>query len=469
MAITTIKKSSLKLDETDRVFKVIKPQGGFILTDARYPAYVGGWGTGKTTAGIGRAMRLSEMYPGNLGLIGRKEYTDLKDSTVKDFESYTGFTVNSGREVVLPNGSIIMFRHLEELNNIQNINLGWFWIEQAEEFDTDESFFKLFGRLRRKGYPGSGFITANACGHNWIYKLWKAGGLVQAVKKLMDEDPALFGEIKDPGEVVKLFEATTFDNAHNLSKQFMASLQIIKEKKPKLYNRFVLNSWEDSDTVDIIIQPAWIDAAIKRQLNTVPPIRRVVSIDVARYGDDKTVFYAIENGEVIGREEWEKKSTMETVGLAIRFAKKCGGIESFAVDEIGVGGGVADRLQELDKDVVFVNAAAKSSKPEEYYNLRAEIYSQGADKFQDGKVKLRAENTDLTEQLSWARYKTIKSNGIYQVEAKEDIKKRYGRSPDDADCFLNGLWALDKIDPSKSIKRDKYAMNRRVSEAPLVI
>jgi len=436
-----------EINENDRVFRLTQKQAGFIMSESRYPAYVAAWGTGKTTAGIGRAMRMSEQYANNLGVVFRKEYTDLKDSTVKDFESYTGLKVDSGREVKLPNGSIIMFRHLEEMNNIQNINLGWFWIEQAEELDTDEQFYLLFGRLRRQGVLRSGFITANTNGHNWIYKNWK-------LKQL------------DGGE---LFEAASFENAHLLPEDTIKSWKVLETVKPSLYRRFVLNSWDDADTVDLIIQPEWVYKAAKRDLNTAPPFRKVVSIDVARYGDDKTVFYAIENGEIIGREEHERKSTMETVGLAIHFAKKCGGIESFAVDEIGVGAGVADRLKELEKDVVFVNAASKSAF-EEYYNLRAEIYSQGAEMFEQGKVKIQPEDTNLIEQLSWAKYKTIKSNGVYQVEAKEDIKKRYGRSPDNADCFLNGLWALSRIHPERVIKRDKYAtsMNRR-SGAPVII
>jgi phage terminase large subunit len=415
----------------DRVFNLIKAQSDFILSKARHPAYVSAWATGKTTAGIGKAMELSAAFPGNLGVIFRKEYTDLKDSTVKDFEEYTGLKVDSGRDVKLSNGSIVMFRHLEEMNNIQNINLGWFWIEQAEELVTDDQFFKLWGRLRRRGCDQKGFITANTNGHNWIYKLWKLKNL-------------------SGGE---LFEAKTLDNAGNLSPEFLNSLEILKDKKPNLYNRFVMNSWDEADSVDIIIKPEAISKAMGRDLNIDPPIRKVVSIDVSRYGDDKTVFYAIENNAEIDKEIHEKKSTMETVGLAVLFAKKHG-IESFAVDEIGVGGGVADRLLELEKDVIFVNASERQGVRNDCFNRRAEIYLNGAELFESGRVSILKTDIELAEQLSWAKYKTIKSNGVFQVEPKEDIKKRFGRSPDEADAFLNGLWALPQVNPVK--QEDKY-------------
>lgn len=430
----------------DRVFEMIPSQEGFLLTPARYPAYVGGWGTGKSLAGISKAMSLSEEFPGNLGIIFRKEFTDLRDSTIKDFEKYTGLKVGSSREVELANKSQIMFRHIEELNNIQNINLGWFWIEQAEELDTDEQFYTLFGRLRRAGVRHCGYLTANTNGHNWIYKNWKLQSL----------------------EGAALFEAKTSENAKNLPPEFLKSLEVLKSKKPRLYNRFVMNSWDEADTVDIIILPQWIQAATQRDIHIPFPPRRVVSIDVSRYGDDKTIFYALESGKVLGRQEHEKKSTMEIVGLAQIFAKNHRDIQAFAVDEIGVGAGVADRLHELGKKVIFVNSSKKSSQSDRYYNLRAEIYCNGADMLEAGRAEVQPDDVDLIEQLSWAKYKTIKSNGVYQVESKDDIKERYGRSPDNADCYLNGLWALqDNLTIVK--EQDKYMRHvSRPTNSPAV-
>lgn len=434
-----------QIRENDLVIRPIPAQAGFLMSRARYPAFVGAWGTGKSMTGIGKAVALSEGHPENLGMVFRKEFTDLKDSTIKDFEKYTGMAVGSSRDVKFPNGSMIMFRHLEELNNIQNVNLGWFWIEQAEEIDTDEPFFTLFGRLRRKGVPHQGFITANTKGHNWIYRLWKSGDL-------------------DGGE---LFEAKTADNAHNLPPEFIESLEILKTKKPKIYARFVESSWDDADTVDQIILPEWVRKCAPKEWEPRPPHRRAVSIDVGRFGDDRTAFYALEGGagdevNVLGKEVHQKRNTMEVVGLALRFAKRHKDISSFAVDEIGVGGGVVDRLKELGKQVIPVNSSKRSARPDDFYNVRAEFYSRGADLMEAGKVSLMGDDDDLKEELTWARYKVVKSNGAYQVESKDDIKKRYGRSPDLADSFLMGLWALPMAE--MTTKEDRYlrAQKRRL-------
>lgn len=454
------KRDAVIIETDDTVVKLLPYQDDFIFSPAPYPAAVTAWGTGKTMAGIVKAMDLSQQNPGNLGIVFRKQFVDLRDSTIRDFEDYTGISVDSKRNVDLGNGSSIMFRHLEEMNNIQNVNLGWFWIEQAEELDSDEQYFKLFGRLRRKGMPPCGFLTANTKGHNWIWRLWKRGDFAKTIKSLMERSPALFEHLqgKKLETLAPLFEANTFVNKKNLSAGFLAGLEIMRQEKPHLYNRFVENSWDESDIVDVIISTEAIERAVGRSLNEVPPFRRVVSIDVARFGDDKTIFKAIENYEEVATESHEKKSTMEVVGLAQIFAKRAFGkdkeCKSFAVDEIGVGGGVADRLNELEFDVIFVNAAERENVRRDCYNRRAEIYLNGAELFEANRVSLLKSDLQLIEQLSWAKYKTVKSNGIYQVEAKDDIKKRYGRSPDDADAFLNGLWALPQV---KQIKRqDKY-------------
>jgi hypothetical protein len=413
--------ASAKPTANDKVFHLLPAQDGFIFSDARFPAYIGAWGTGKSFALIQRAMLLSEESPKNLGVIFRKEFTDLRDSTCKDFERYTGIKISSERSVMLPNKSEIMFRHLEEMHGVvQNLNLGWFGIEQSDELPSEEIFNVLRGRLRRDVKRRSGFVIGNTNGHDWQYKLWKAGN----------------GEDKD----YQLFEATSFDAEKYLPSDTIADWKKLETSSPKIYRRFVLNSWDESDTSDVVIDPEWIRKCTRIGLNITHPIRRLVSCDVARYGDDKTVAYALENGRVIGSQEWEKKSTMETVGRLMMMAKKNGNIESFAVDEIGVGGGVVDRLQELGAHVIPVNSSEKAEGAG-FYNRRAEIYSFGANLFENRLVALPPDARQLIEELSWSKYKQIRSNGVYQVEAKDDIKKRYGRSPDHADALLMGLWA----------------------------
>ena len=78
-------------------FKIEPYQDDFIFSNAKYPALISGWGTGKTLCLILRGMLYSEEIADNLGVIFRKEAKDLEDSTILDFEKYTGRKVSSDR------------------------------------------------------------------------------------------------------------------------------------------------------------------------------------------------------------------------------------------------------------------------------------------------------------------------------------------------------------------------------------
>lgn len=196
-------------------------QAEFVASRAKFPAIVSAWGTGKDLSALARVMALAQESPDNLILILRREFKDLQDSTINDFESYTGIKVNSNGDASVPTGmrpSKIMFRHIEQLNNLQNINLGAFWINQAEELDGPEAFYLLMGRLRRKVHRRTGFVTANANGHNWVYDVWLKN--------------------KNANADYPCWEATTYDNADVLPADYVASLKNLPEN---MYRRFVLN------------------------------------------------------------------------------------------------------------------------------------------------------------------------------------------------------------------------------------
>ena len=170
---TALEQSGVEVVERDWNVKLRPYQYEFMQSEARYPSMVCGWGTGKSMCLILKCLKAAKDHPNNLVLIVRYSFTDLRDSTMRDFERYTGITIPSNKDVTLANGSTIMFRHGSELATLQNINLGSFGIEQAEEFDSANEFNMLRGRLRREGVPHFGAVIANAQGHNWIWNLWE--------------------------------------------------------------------------------------------------------------------------------------------------------------------------------------------------------------------------------------------------------------------------------------------------------
>lgn len=204
-------------------FKLTDKQTMFVGAYEQFPAYIGAIGTGKSTALIIKALFHSQESPNNLGVIVRKNFTDLRDSTIKDFEQYTGFKVSEQKkECVLPNGSVILFRHGDELPVLKNLNLGFFGMEQYEEFPDDTAWQYLKMRLRRDVKFRTGFVVGNTNGHNWGYNIWKRQTLANHL----------------------LVEAATQEHAHILPPDYIENLKTLPEK---LYRRFVLNSWEEAE------------------------------------------------------------------------------------------------------------------------------------------------------------------------------------------------------------------------------
>lgn len=120
------------------------------------------------------------------------------------------------------------------------------------------------------------------------------------------------------------------------------------------------------------------------------------------------------------------------------------------IDSIGVGFGIigsvrshpaiAEQPPMLRPSIIGFNAS-QSANDKQYGNARAKLWWGTRMLFQAGKIDTsQADNQmELEAQLLQPRYHIDK--GKIYIEAKEDIKKRIGRSPDNADAFLYALHA----------------------------
>jgi len=231
--------AALQSQPTSKSFDLEPFQIRFVFTDATYPAFVAGWGTGKSLCLILRTIIRCERYPRNLALIGREKFVELRDSTMKDFYEYTGIPINANGDAKLSNGSIIMFRHADQFTKLQNINLGVAALEQAEEFKDDGPWLMLHGRMRRKDVGGpSLFLIANTAGNNWIKKLWK-DRTVSTIKRWSDTAAVYEGPFG-----YELIEAGPYDCMHYLEPGFKKVLEDTKHISIERYNQYVLNSWD---------------------------------------------------------------------------------------------------------------------------------------------------------------------------------------------------------------------------------
>ena len=227
----------------------------------------------------------------------------------------------------------------------------------------------------------------------------------------------------------KLFHTSCLDSKR-VSKAW------IKDKKEQwgennpVYQARVLGEFPETSE-DTLIPLNLIEAAIDRVIENYNPSPRELGIDVARFGSDKTVFIERNGSKVVSILKTDKEDTMRTSGRANRIIKDRD-IEKAKVDSIGVGAGVCDKLREDFGDkIVDVNVGSKSSEPEKYLNLRAEIFDGLRQRFVDKDMSI-PDDEELIGEISDIKYK-YNSRGQMQIESKEEMKKRRGHSPDSAD------------------------------------
>jgi hypothetical protein len=88
--------------------------------------------------------------------------------------------------------------------------------------------------------------------------------------------------------------------------------------------------------------------------------------------------------------------------------------------------------------VVPVNVANKSSDPEHYSNLRAELWHGLANWIRKG--GMLPDDSKLSSELATPRYDQKGPRGSLRIEAKDEFKKRLKRSPDRAEALMLAVY-----------------------------
>lgn len=175
---------------------------------------------------------------------------------------------------------------------------------------------------------------------------------------------------------------------------------------------------------------------------------RYLGVDVARLGADRTTL-VLRQGSVVDQIKiYTKQDTMETVGCVLSVLAPWK-VDVIAVDVIGLGAGVYDRLEELRRQgtlrqvVSAVNVAEKAppvlhpadARPR---LLRDHLWLTMAQWLREEQPVFcppdRHAAEDLAGELASVGYR-IDSQGALVVEDKDSMRKRLGQSPDLADAL----------------------------------
>lgn len=102
------------------------------------------------------------------------------------------------------------------------------------------------------------------------------------------------------------------------------------------------------------------------------------------------------------------------------------------IDDIGIGRGVSDRLRELGIYPTKVIAGGEPKNKDKFLNAKAEAYWLAAQWIKNGG---KLERNDKFRQLTWIKYKVTTDKAI-QIEPKDELKRRHGKSPDFAEALM---------------------------------
>lgn len=196
---------------------------------------------------------------------------------------------------------------------------------------------------------------------------------------------------------------------------------------------------------DSVIPRMWVENAVNRDILPTGREIKVWGIDPGR-GGDPTGFCERAGQGILELKEWYEENLMQVVGhVKVKWDDLAPSLrpQTIFVDVIGMGAGIADRLEELELPVVAVNVAEMAAMKDRFVRLRAELWYEGRLFFEKKSCWI---NNAIPEEL---REKFIEecsetafkdhSSGKLDVESKKDLKSRGVASPNMCDAFLMTL------------------------------
>ena len=232
-----------------------------------------------------------------------------------------------------------------------------------------------------------------------------------------------------------IFRLSAYQSERVALSQIEDDAQDLGENSP-LFVAMDIGEFPD-ETDDTIIPISWVQAAVER--NVKHQGGSSAAVDVARFGTDETCFMKFEGLEASILETYTGKDLMKTAGRVVRL--KTAGVDKVVIDDVGLGGGVTDRVKEQIKDgIIPVNNGNRAKEPEKYANFGTEMMWHLREQFEknfmseNGDLLSIPDDKVLIHQLT-ARKFDITSSGQIKMESKSDMKKRGEKSPDRADTL----------------------------------
>lgn len=231
-------------------------------------------------------------------------------------------------------------------------------------------------------------------------------------------------------------------------KTYQIDSRTVEGTNKEQINKWIEDYGEDSDFVRVRVRGEFpragatqfipsdiVEAARKHKADpaTLAGLPKVLSVDVARFGDDQTVLVLRQGrkAQILG-----KYRGLDTVQVAERTIQAIAEHKPNAtvVDGDGLGAGVVDQLnfRGYRGNVFEFHGGAAAQDSAAYYNKRAEVWGMMREALRVG-MEI-PDDPELASDLTGPEYGFSNKQQI-QLERKEDMKKRGLSSPDCADAL----------------------------------
>lgn len=406
--------------------------------------YGGGVFGGKTFLGCLWIITQAINLKGSRWLIGRSKLKNLKQTTLATFfdvckllhlhgEEDYNYNAQNG-EIHFANGSVVILKDL-------------FLYPSDPNFDS-------LGSLEVSG----AFIDeCNQCVRKAVEVVksrirYKLAEFNIIPKMLMSCNPAknwVFTEFFKPYEDGSLPEDKAFiqalitDNPH-ADPEYIKSLHKMDESSKQ---RLLFGNWRyENDPTKLFnydaILSMWTNEHVAKGEN-------VITCDVARLGEDKTVIFVWSGWRIVYGLRFGKKKTTETNEILKRLRNEYRVMQhNVIVDEDGVGGGLVD----FGGYRGFVNNS-KAIGRTNYANLKSQCYFEIAKKVNAGEICVEITDSEikaiLIEDLEQIKdWNSDKDDQRVRVIPKDKVKEMIGRSTDCSDAFMMRMLPELKKPPS---------------------
>ena len=210
----------------------------------------------------------------------------------------------------------------------------------------------------------------------------------------------------------------------------------VDEKKTMpLFESFYLNKFPDAEAIDekgyrVLLTEEEIRQAFVDTIEDEDD--KKLGADIAGGGDDNAF---VVRGHKYAYIDRSNRSIDTMVNISeIEDIMEQKDIEDTAVfiDDVGIGRGVSDRLKEKGHEVNSISAGSASDEKDKFKNIKAQCYWGLRNWIKSG-GKLKRDERFI--QISWIKYKVTSDKQI-QIEPKDDLKSRTGKSPDYAEALM---------------------------------